>query len=117
MRRLLQNRGVTLIETVVSLAVLSITLAAVGQFLTTQIRASSSNNLSTVAYGIAEKEMEDMRTLDYNSMVSRSATQTQGNITFATTTTVYPDTPSANMKKIIVQVGWNDQGTSKNVQV
>jgi type II secretory pathway pseudopilin PulG len=117
MKTLRNSRGVTLIETVVSLALLSLTFSAIGGFLTTQIRAASSNNLSTVAYGIAEKEMEDIRTLTYNSMASRSATQTSGQITFTTTTTVTPDTPSPNMKQILVQIAWTEQGVSKNVQV
>ena len=116
MRRLNQ-RGVTLIETVVSLSLMAIAFGAIGGFLTTQIRAASSNNVGTVGWGIAEKEMEDIRTLDYNSMASRSATQSLGSITYTTTTTVAADNPSPNMKKIDVKVAWTEQGISKNVQV
>lgn len=117
MSRIRNRRGVTLIECVVALSLMTLCFAAVGNFVTSQMRAASSNNLSTVAFELAEQEMENIRTLDYNAMVSRSSTQTAGTVTFTTTTTVTADTPAPNMKKIAVQVAWTEQGVSKNVKV
>ncbi len=107
--------GVTLVETVVALGVFAIGAAAVGRFLTEQIRSAASNNTATKAYAIAEQEMENVRMLNYEEMASRSTTQKVGAVTYALATQVVSDAPAANMKSITVTVNWDEPRGTRNV--
>jgi type II secretory pathway pseudopilin PulG len=106
-----------LVETVVALGVFAIGAAAVGRFLTEQIRSAASNNVASKAYALAEQEMEAIRMLNYDEMVGRGSTQTVGNVTYTLTTTVLTDSPAANMKAITVRVDWVEPRGAKDVSL
>ena len=117
-RRLTANRrGVSLVETLVALSLFAVSAAAVGDFLRHQIRMASNNNLTGTAYSLAEKELEDIRALDYDDIVSRSSTKLLGSVTYALATTAEPNVPAANMKRITVNVTWQEPLGTKNVTV
>jgi type II secretory pathway pseudopilin PulG len=117
MKRLRSQLGVSLVETIVSLTLFAVCAASIGTFLTTQIRTASSNNLTSVAYAMAEDQLEGLRALDYKDMASSSSSKTVGSVVFNLSAAVTPDSPSLNMKKIVVQVTWNENTGSKNVTV
>jgi Tfp pilus assembly protein PilV len=111
----LNQRGASLIETVVSLGLFAISAATMGDFLVQQVRANTGNYNHTTAYSLAAEEFEDIRNLDYDSIASRTTTRDDGAIRFTIGTTVLPDTPEENMKQITVDVGWNEPGGSRHV--
>ena len=115
--RLRRQAGVTIVEALVAVSLLAIGVGAIGSFLSAQIRTASNSYLTSNAYALAEREFEDLRSLDYNSMVSRSSTKVMGNVTFTVTTTVIPDQPAVNVKTINVSVSWVENTGSKNVLV
>ncbi len=106
-----------MVETLVSLMLFGLTIAAIGPFLVQQTRQAASNVLMTQAYTLAENELEAVRALDYDAMTNRSASKTIGNKTFTINTNVTTNVPSTNMKKVVVRVDWADNSGDRNVSV
>jgi prepilin-type N-terminal cleavage/methylation domain-containing protein len=113
-RRQTQN-GVTLVETLVALGIFAVAASAVGRFLSEEIRNASSNHLASNAYALGEQEMENVRMLNYDEMVSREFTKTIGPITYTVATEVTANSPAPNMKAIRVTVSWTEPRGDKNV--
>ena len=108
------ERGVTLIESVVALGLFAIAAAAVSNLLVGHIRQTGSNLAATTAIVVAERELEDLRSLDYTDIVSRSSTKTFDGLTYAVATTITSDMPAPNMKTIQTQITWSELGVAKS---
>ena len=113
----LNERGVTLVETIVALGILALGVAGMGDFLTHQIRMSQQNNHQTIAYTLVEEELEFMRSLKFSNMDGVAKEKQEGGITFTVETTVADGVPAPNMKEITVNVSWNDPSGLQNVSV
>jgi hypothetical protein len=111
------QRGATLLETVVAVGLFALTAATMGDFLRQQIRTGGANANYSTAYALAAEEFEDIRALPYDEITSRTASLTQGALTFDVDTAVADDTPSPNMKQITVNVNWNEPGGPQHVTV
>ncbi len=109
------ERGVSLLETLVALGLFAIAAGTMSNFLVQQIRMASTNHNFTTAYAYAEQELEDVRALDYTDIASRSSTHTSGSLTFATDTQVVANSPDVNMKNITVTVSWTEPGGARSV--
>jgi Tfp pilus assembly protein PilV len=109
--------GISLAETLVALALFAIGIVGIGRFLSMHVRMSASNTLSSFAYGLAEAQMENLRTADYPSIVSQTSTQQQGAVTFTVTTQVTPDVPASNMKSIAIDVTWQEPTGPRDVSI
>ena len=109
-----RDRGATLIESVFAIGLLLIALSTIGNMLNQQLKAQSSNLTRTNAITLAERELEDLRSLDYNDIASRSSSQMFGSITYAVSTSVVADQPAANMKTIATTVSWTDAGGAQS---
>jgi hypothetical protein len=107
----------TLVDTVVALALLLLGTATIGRFLVQQIHAGGSNAAFSKAYTLAAEELEDLRGLDYGDIGPRSSSLKEGALTYAVKTSVAADTPGPNMKQITVDVSWNEPGASQHVTV
>lgn len=107
-RRLFHNAGATLIESLVAVGLFAIVAAAVGDLLTTHIRRQVTNTTATTAISLAEAELEDLRSLDYPDMTSRSKTTAVQGVTYDVGTTVLADSPAHLMKSVTTTVTWTD---------
>lgn len=107
--------GVTLLETLVALGLFAITVATMGDFVVQQIRQSATNNHYSVAYSIAEEQLESVRALSYADMVPESGEVQKGSVTFRYSTDVVDDSPAPNLKTVTVNVDWNEPAGAKNV--
>jgi Tfp pilus assembly protein PilV len=103
-----RQRGATLLEALVALGLFAIAASAFGTLLTQQIRMQTTNGTSTQAVALGEKELEDIRALDYDQIASRTNTATVGYKTFTITTKVVPDSPAPNMKSVTTTVSWTE---------
>lgn len=111
------QRGVTLLETVVALGLFAISAATIGTFMISQIRHASSNDLYTKAYALAEEELESTRALRFDDMEDDTRTVTIGNMEYTVVKQVDDDTPASGLKQIQVDVSWSDTGGPRNVSV
>jgi len=116
-RRRLNARGISLIETLVALALFAMTAATMGRFLVAQIRQASNSHLQTKALAMAAEQLESTRAQRFNDMVSGTKTQTVGGVLYTVQTTVNDDTPANGLKSIAVNVSWKDPQGPKNVTV
>jgi prepilin-type N-terminal cleavage/methylation domain-containing protein len=111
------QRGLSLIETIVALSLFAVTAATTSKFLVSQIRHASNNNLQTKAYSLAEDQLETIRSQRFNDMVSSSKQVTVGAVKYTVAATVTDDTPSNGLKSINVAVNWTDNSGPKNINV
>lgn len=116
-RRWRDQRGISLIETLVALGLFAMTAATMGQFLVTQVRHASNNHLQTKAMALAAEQLELTRSLRFNDMASGTKTKTEGGVTYTVATTVSNNTPASGLKSIAVEVTWNDPMGPKHVAV
>ena len=112
-----EQRGISLIETLVALALFAMTAATMGQFLVTQVRHASNNHLQTKALALAAEQLEATRAERFNDMHSGTHTETVGGVLYTIETTVDDDTPANGLKSIAVEVSWSDPTGPKNVAV
>lgn len=117
MTTLHNEHGVTLVESLVALALLGLGAAAIGNFMTSQIRHTEVNFAATQAYTHASDEIERVRALPFAQMVSASTTKTTGAVTYTITSTIRNGVPAANMKFVDVEVVWNSPNGQKSIDV
>jgi hypothetical protein len=109
-----RERGTMLLEAVVATGLFGLAMAAMSPLLVTHIRMEGSNLTHTTAIGLAERELEDLRALNYDSIASRSSAQTIGGMRYSIATTVREDTPTDGVKTITTVVSWNDPGGAQS---
>lgn len=105
--RLTDQRGITLIESLIALGLLILGAAAIGRFMTTQIRHAAGNHLGTAAYAMAADEIERIRSLPFAEMVGSTRNAEDNDVVFKLVSTVRDGVPAENMKSIGVRVSWN----------
>lgn len=116
--RLTTQRGLTLIETVVSLGLFVVAAAAVGGLLVSQTRMGTSNATNTTAITLASKRLEDLRALDYPSIPAyQTSTTTVGGLTYTVTSTAVFDSPASGMASITTTVTWPQPPGSKSYKL
>jgi type II secretory pathway pseudopilin PulG len=108
------ERGSTLIESLVAIGLFGLVMAAVGDLLITHIRMEGLNVMQTTAIGLAERELEDLRAIQYSDIVSRTSTQTVDGMRYTITSTVTADTPAPNEKSINTAVTWTDRSGAQS---
>lgn len=116
-KRRVDSAGSSLLEALVSLSLLAILTAAVGTFLTGHVRRSAWTYQRTYAYSLAQQELEEMRALDYDNLVSRAKTVPSGSATYTVSTTVVPNSPAPQLKTVSVTVSWTDQRGPQSITV
>lgn len=107
-RSLRNSSGSTLVESLVALSLFAMTAAAIGDLLLHQIRMEGANGAATNGVLLAERELEDLRSQDYDSLASRTSTSTIDGATYFVQTTVVPDSPEVAMKSVTTSVTWTE---------
>ncbi len=102
-------RGSTLIESLIAISIFGIGMAAIGNLLVTHMRMQGLNLTYTTAIGLAERELEDLRAVNYSKIASRSSAQTVDGVSYTITTSVTADSPLPNEKSINTVVSWTDR--------
>jgi hypothetical protein len=91
-----------------AITLFALTAAAIGNLLTREFLLEAANTTTTTAVSLAERELEDLRAQDYNTLASRSSTTTVDGATYSVRTTVVPDAPAPDMKSVTTNVTWQD---------
>lgn len=78
----------------------------------------AENSSSSQAITVAQRVLEDLRTLDYEDIEDGSFSYIWAakNKTFTASWSVYEDDPEAGLKTIIVTVTWDGKGGTKSYE-
>lgn len=110
------TRGLSLIEVVVSLLIISLSLIAITPLFRQGTRVETTYEAADTALSIAQKKMESLRSTDYTSLSSQPAT---ADATFPSyTVEVTVTQPESLLKAITVTVRWTSKdGIAQNYQL
>ena len=106
------NKGFTLVEIMIAIFILVIALLGLISVTVMVIKGNSFSKTMTTATTLAKDKMEQLKNTGYDS--SPGGPETAESI-YTRTWTVTPNDPAPNMKKIVVTVTWDWQGTTRNV--
>ena len=109
--------GLTLVELLVSAALVAIGAGAVSALLSSAFVRSDTNSAQTHAGMLAAREMESLRAQDYTTLASRTAPNSPDRwtgLSFAINSGVTRDTPAPNLSTIVVTVDWSQRGRAYN---
>jgi prepilin-type N-terminal cleavage/methylation domain-containing protein len=109
MNRELNHRGFTLIEVVVSMAILAIGMSAgLGMALASQAGLEAGRRTS-YATGLAQAGMEEAVSLPYAGLLEQDRVVEDELDGFRRTRTIRPDTPAAHLVTLQVVTTWRDR--------
>jgi type IV pilus assembly protein PilV len=110
--------GFTLVETMLTLVILSIGLTALAAVQLTAIKANTFSKRMTTATLLAEATLEQLKDTPYANVQSVAATTvTAANLQFTRQVTVTANSPVANAKTVLVAVGWTEGAQTRTVPV
>lgn len=102
------NAGFSLIEIMISIAIIAIGLFAVMSVLIIVVKGNAHSNKSTTAVTLAQDKLEDFRNMDYDQITGTYTIYTiYNNPDYYLEVTVGTDTPIVNTKTVSVSVYWN----------
>ena len=102
------QRGISLLEILVAITLFALTSSGLAAFLVQSLRRTAGNRASTGAVIAAQHEVEDLRSLDYPAIVSRSYATTITGTSYGVGTIVQNDTPASGMKQVTVTVSYTE---------
>lgn len=114
----LNERGVSLIEILVAIAIFSIGSLAVVKMQTAAMRANTySANLTQAVIDLNQKKAEDLLALDYSDSTISSGTTHGPEVSgiFSTTWDVTDNNPYLGAKTIVITTSWSDQSGNHTV--
>ena len=114
MCKLHNNKGFTLIEIMISIAIIAIGIFAVMSLIITVMKGNTLSKRVTTATTIAQGKMEDFKSMDYDSIVDDPGTDTATayDTVYYWEANVEDDTPATDTKTITVDVYWSSGGTN-----
>ncbi len=103
------NAGFTLVESMLTLAIMSVGLLALAGLQITALRGNAWSRRMTTAVSIAEQRIEQLKNTPYSDIQAEAATQvTASNLHFTRQVTV-TNGPLPKTKSVSVLVSWQDQ--------
>ncbi len=115
MRKLHKNNGFTLIEIIISIAIIAIGIFGVMSLVITVMKGNTLSKRVTTATTIAQEQLEDFKRMDYDNVdvgVTAYSDTDQYDIDYYWEAYVQDDTPATDTKTITVDVYWSSGGTN-----
>ena len=111
------NAGFTLVESLLTLAIMSMSLLALAGLQITALRGNALSRSITTAISIAEQRIEQLKNTSYAHIQAEAATQvTASNLHFTRQVTV-TNGPLPNTKSVSVLVSWQDQSKTHTLPI
>jgi type II secretion system protein I len=117
MPRRRKQRGFSLLEVLAGMSLFALVASAIGMLATTSMVHTATNRQASMAAMLAQQELEDLRSIAYNNIASRSGVYTVAGQNYNVTTTALDNTPAAGMKRITVIVAWTGPQGAKSYVV
>jgi prepilin-type N-terminal cleavage/methylation domain-containing protein len=109
------NAGFTLVESMLTLAIMSMSLLALAGLQITALRGNALSRSITTAVAIAAQRLEQLKNTSFANIQAEDATQvTASNLHFTRQVTV-TNGPLPKTKSVIVRVSWQDQAQTHTV--
>ncbi len=103
------SKGFTLIEVLVAIVVVGLAASATATGMRATTNLLGSNTLHTRAITLTQRAIEDLRTVDFDSMVDGTSVSADGK--FTTAWTIAAGNPGPGMKFITAETTWDWRGT------
>ncbi len=111
------NAGFTLVESMLTLAIMAVGLLALAGLQITALRGNALSRSMTTAVSIAEQRLEQLKNTPYSDIQAEAATQvTASNLHFTRQVTV-TNGPLPNTKSVSVLVIWQDQSKTHTLPI
>ncbi len=111
------NAGFTLVESMLTLAIMSMGLLALAGLQITALRGNALSRRMTTAVSLAEQRLEQLKNTSYTNIQAEAVTQvTASNLHFTRQVTVTTG-PLPNTKSVSVLVSWQDQATTHTLPI
>jgi len=111
------NAGFTLVESMLTLAIMSMGLLALAGLQITALRGNALARRMTTAVSIAEHRLEQLKNISYTNIQAEAVAQvTASNLHFTRQVTVTTG-PLPNTKSVSVLVSWQDQATTHTLPI
>ena len=112
-----RQRGISLMEVLAAMSLFAVVASGVGALATGSLRYTTLNRHGTAAAMLAQQQLEDLRSLDYASILPGSKSATVAGQLYTIGTGVLADNPAAGMKKITVSVSWTGPEGNKSYAI
>jgi type IV pilus assembly protein PilV len=111
------NAGFTLVESMLTLAIMSVGLLALAGLQITALRGNDLSRRMTTAVSIAEQNIEQLKNTPYTNIQTEAASEvTASNLHFTRQVTV-TNGPLPNTKSVSVLVSWQDQSKTHTLPI
>jgi prepilin-type N-terminal cleavage/methylation domain-containing protein len=102
-----RTHGFSLLEVLAAMSLFALVAAAIGKLAATTMLHGAMNRHYTQAAMLAQEELEDLRSLDYADIASRSSLHVVAGASYTVSTAVAPNSPASGMKHITTTVYWS----------
>ena len=111
------NAGFTLVESMLTLAIMSVGLLALAGLQITALRGNALSRSMTTAVSIAEESLEQLKNKPYTDIEAEATTQvTASHLRFTREVTV-TNGPLPDTKSVSVLVSWQDQSKTHTLPI
>ena len=117
-RLLSDDSGISFIDLMLSLVVLTIGVLAMMDLQVIATRSNASSNGTVIAISLAEEKMETIKNTTFTGIVSQPSTTWTDPVTkiiYTTTATVTNNQPISGVKKVDVTVTWSDKAGNHTI--
>ena len=114
------NRGLTLIEILITTVLLSVAFLGMSAMTVTSTRGLAFSDHLTTGVTLAKTRIEELEHADYAAVIAanyprESYGSMAGYTPFQRDVVIVDNTPEANMKRVTVTVSWGERGEMKSV--
>jgi type IV pilus assembly protein PilV len=111
------NAGFTLVESMLTLAIISVSLLALAGLQITALRGNALSRRITTAASIAEQRIEQLKNTSYANIQAEAATQVTASNLHFTRQVIVTNGPLPNTKSVSVLVSWQDQSKTHTLPI
>ena len=111
------NAGFTLVESMLTLAIMSMSLLALAGLQITALRGDALSRRITTAVSIAEQRIEQLKNTSYANIQAEAATQVTASNLHFTRQVIVTNGPLPNTKSVSVLVSWQDQSKTHTLPI